>query len=497
MGPRILIALGFGVAVAHLAVALVAPGSVATGWLINAAFVTGAALCLWRAASTRRERVAWVCVGAGLLCQALADRYYKEVLQSSAHVSQPSVSDFGFLAFYPLVGVAIVLMLRARVQSVTRSLALDAAVAALAVLTLVATFVFSDVLTTSGGDLSATITNLAYPIADLILLGLLVGGTQMLTKRSDRGLILMGAALILFVVADVIYLYGAAAGTYAPGGWLDAFWSFAAIAMGVAAWQRERPQDRETWEPSQRALITVAAAILVAAAMQVWDHFEHSTAVAVYLTTATILAALARLVVALKAEQDTREELAVSEARYQELALHDPLTGLANRSLLTDRLDHLFTRRAPFAPAALIMVDLDYFKDVNDSLGHAAGDELLTQVATRLRRCVRPEDTVARFGGDEFSIVMTTDDERIAIRCGERIAAALRRPYQLAGKTVDSSASVGVAVSTSSEETSAVLELHADLALYEAKAKGRAQSVFYRAELDASARSQRATSIRS
>jgi diguanylate cyclase (GGDEF)-like protein len=306
----------------------------------------------------------------------------------------------------------------------------------------------------------------------------------MVTSRADRGLLLMGSALILFVIADVIYLYASAAGTYSPGGWLDALWSFAAVAMGSAAWQPVRPHDREAWEPSRRALITVVLATLVAATIQVWDHFHHATSLAVYLATATILAALARLVVALNAEQETREELGISEARYQELALHDPLTGLANRSLFRDRLGHLFTRRAPVDAPALIMVDVDHFKSVNDSLGHPAGDELLVEVASRLVQCVRSVDTVARLGGDEFCIVMAVPDPQIAVACGERVAAALRLPYELSGTVVDASASVGVAVSPLAGENSEVLQLHADLALYEAKAAGRAQSVLYEPQLE-------------
>ena len=116
MRPRYFCALAVAFALAHLVVAIAYPGSLATGWLINASFVSAALLCLWRAASSRSDRAAWLCIGAGLLCQAFGDRYYKSFLADAANVSQPSVADFGYLAFYPLAACAIVLLLRTRLR---------------------------------------------------------------------------------------------------------------------------------------------------------------------------------------------------------------------------------------------------------------------------------------------------------------------------------------------------------------------------------------------
>ena len=134
------------------------------------------------------------------------------------------------------------------------------------------------------------------------------------------------------------------------------------------------------------------------------------------------------------AEHEARDLLAASEARYRDLALHDSLTGLAKRELFNDRLEHLLRRRGPVEPTAVIMIDLDDFKSINDTLGHAAGDELLAEVASRLMRCTRPEDTVARLGGDEFSVLMKTDDPEIATELGRRIAER-SAPWRFAGRT--------------------------------------------------------------
>jgi diguanylate cyclase (GGDEF)-like protein len=479
-GPRLLAALGVGAVVAHLTIAIADPGAGATGWLINATFITGAALCLWRSTSSRRGRIAWACVGAGLLFQALADRYYKQVLANQAHVSQPSLADFGYLAFYPFAAVAIVLLLRSRVTSITRPLLLDAAVVGLAVMAAVAAFVLPDVLSISGGNLSASLTNVAYPIADLLLLGLLAGGTQLLAGKPDRALVLIGVALILFITADSIYLYGSAAGTYSVGGWVDSLWCLAAVLMGIAAWQPAlRYHEFQVWRPALRTLVAITVAAVAVSAILVLDSIHHLPAAAIYLTVATFLASLARLVVAINSERAARERLVLSEARYQDLALHDPLTGLANRSLFDDRVAHLFSRRAPAKAAAFIMVDIDHFKEVNDSLGHGAGDELLIEVARRLVECVRPEDTVARLGGDEFCIVLAAENSQAAVRCGERIVTAMGRPFALAGAPAHATASVGIAVRTSHQESANDLQQHADQALYRAKAAGRGRSVLY------------------
>ena len=118
------------------------------------------------------------------------------------------------------------------------------------------------------------------------------------------------------------------------------------------------------------------------------------------------------------------------EIRYQ--AFHDALTGLANRALLLERLNHALIRRER-TPMALLFLDLDEFKGVNDALGHAAGDDLLVGFARRLESLIRPSDTPARFGGDEFAILLEDTDEPSAIAVAERILASLRTSFRVAG----------------------------------------------------------------
>ncbi len=164
-----------------------------------------------------------------------------------------------------------------------------------------------------------------------------------------------------------------------------------------------------------------------------------------------------------------------TEAELAHQALHDPLTGLANRALLLDQLARILARRQRVAQAvALLFLDLDRFKVVNDSLGHIAGDQLLVQTAKRLASALRPTDTVARLGGDEF-VVLIDDftDPRDPIVLAERIHQVLKAPVLVDGNEVFTTVSIGIAVANAPDDTAEGLLRDADAAMYLAKARGR------------------------
>jgi diguanylate cyclase (GGDEF)-like protein len=169
---------------------------------------------------------------------------------------------------------------------------------------------------------------------------------------------------------------------------------------------------------------------------------------------------------------------AVERHRKEEItrhaALHDPLTGLPNRALALDRLDlALARRRREGSDVAMLMLDLDRFKIINDSLGHAVGDELLLALASRLQGSVRPSDTVARLSGDEFVVVFERPaGVRHVVALAERISAAVRRPFELASGEHYLTASIGIAMAERPEDTSASLLRDADAAMYRAKQRG-------------------------
>jgi diguanylate cyclase (GGDEF)-like protein len=168
--------------------------------------------------------------------------------------------------------------------------------------------------------------------------------------------------------------------------------------------------------------------------------------------------------------EDITDRLAF-EARLEHQANHDPLTGLPNRTLLAHYVADRF--RPGAGGLACLFLDLDNFKVVNDSLGHTAGDELLVEVAERLRATVRPGDLVARFGGDEFVVVCEHVDEDAAVALAGRVSEALARPMRLGGVDIRPYASVGVTVQTAEHTAAEELIRDCDIAMYQAKAGGK------------------------
>lgn len=158
-------------------------------------------------------------------------------------------------------------------------------------------------------------------------------------------------------------------------------------------------------------------------------------------------------------------------------ALHDPLTRLANRALFVDRLENGLARAERYGRSlAVLIVDLDGFKAVNDRLGHAVGDEALVAAAERLKSCLRGSDTAARLGGDEFAVILEDLDEDEASRVAGRVVHALDAPFSLAGYELEMGGSVGVAFSRHGAGTPDDLMLTADAAMYEAKRSGKRRS---------------------
>jgi diguanylate cyclase (GGDEF)-like protein/PAS domain S-box-containing protein len=183
-------------------------------------------------------------------------------------------------------------------------------------------------------------------------------------------------------------------------------------------------------------------------------------------------------------------ELREREAHLAHQAFHDALTGLPNRALFLDRLDRALARgrRDEDATCAVLFLDLDRFKQVNDSLGHAAGDQLLVAVTTLLRACLRDTDTLARFGGDEFALLLEdVGDLAGALRVAERLLAALQAPLLVAGREIVVTTSAGIALHTGAGDTSADLLRFADVALYRAKEAGRGRCEAFYPDMDGAA----------
>lgn len=190
---------------------------------------------------------------------------------------------------------------------------------------------------------------------------------------------------------------------------------------------------------------------------------------------------------------DTLVQLRASEAQAQHLAFHDPLTGLPNRALFRNRLDHSLSRARRGEPLAVLLLDLDRFKRVNDTLGHLAGDELIREFGVRLSELVRDCDTVARLSGDEFAILlpgMAAHDDLAAL-C-ERILASVRERFDLLGNSAYVGVSIGMICAPEFGLDRSELLRKADIALYRAKTEGRDRHLMFGAHMDEHVQSRNA-----
>jgi two-component system cell cycle response regulator len=386
---------------AYAAVILVPLGGSATQdafgrWVYDAVVLGAAAMVLARARRVPGERLAWLSLGAGMLLWALGQTYYSVVLYYASPAPFPSPSDALFLAFYPLAFVALVRLLRSRACKIDSLAWVDGLIGALAVAALAAAAIFPPVLEALGGKPLGVAVSLAYPCADLVLLGLVAAALTTTSWRSDRAWLLIAGALVLFGISDVVYLSVAGQSTEALNlasvGWPLAFGLLAAAAWlpGAAPGRRERRTGRSIALP-----IVLASTVIALLAI---GNLTPIGVVAVALSVASLLVVLVRLAATFALNM---RMLSSSERR----ATTDPLTGLRNRrSLLADLEAGLAAGESH--PAVLGLFDLDGFKAYNDSFGHAAGDELLKRLGANLVVATRPWGAAYRLGGDEFCVLV-------------------------------------------------------------------------------------------
>lgn len=202
-----------------------------------------------------------------------------------------------------------------------------------------------------------------------------------------------------------------------------------------------------------------------------------------------LMASFSKMAATIETQAEEIRQFPVRLDQLAKQALKDPLTSLPNRALFMDRLAHTLARLERRADRlAVLFLDLDRFKVINDSLGHSVGDRLLIEVSRRLQTCLRPEDTVARLGGDEFGILLEgVNDESRATRVAERIASALRGAFTFDGREVFITASIGIALSPSPQSQPEEILRDADLAMYHAKAQGKVQFAVFDASMNAAA----------
>jgi two-component system, cell cycle response regulator len=374
-----------------------------------------ALLCAMRVIARPDERVAWSLLALGLALYAGGNIYWSVALADLDEAPFPSIADGLWLSFYPLAYVAIVLLAKARMPRLGVRLWLDGIIAALTVAAISAAIVFKQVRAVTGGDAADIWTNLAYPLADMVLFGIVAGVMAAGRKRLDRTWIALGLGLGVFAVCDSIYLYQVAKETYVTGTVLDLGWIIGAFVVSIAAWQPGRRETAPIDDVPSIALPVVLS--LGSLALLVQDHGSSTETLAVALAAASMLAVICRLAVT---HRQSRENLTFSRQQ----ARTDSLTGLGNRLKLLRDLE-LLRADEHTQPHLLLLFDLDGFKHYNDSYGHPAGDALLRQLGTQLQAEVDGEALAYRMGGDEFCVLAPWDDEAEPGALIDRTRAAL------------------------------------------------------------------------
>ena len=423
-----------------------------------------------------RHRAPWILFALGQASFLTADVIYYWLETHTETVPFPSIADAFYLLMYPLVIAGLLLKIRKN-STGTKDWAglIDAGIFAIALFSVLWVLVMDTYVPIAGQATTERLISLCYPVMDLAVLFVAIR-LAVIIHRRHRSLTLIIMALGSLVIADVQYGVLNAADAFQTGSIVDAFWLGFYVLFALAAihpsmsGELRSPTSQLERISNVRLVLMFLATLTVPVIDLMWgtpaDRF-------VTLTSSAVLFALmlGRVLGLVRTVEHGREML------HQE-ARQDPLTGLANRTQFTERT--MTALESSRDSIAVLLIDLDDFKAVNDSMGHEAGDHVLTTVADRIRRCVRESDVVARLGGDEFAVLITkTIDRQDAANSASRIIRALSEPITVLNRQVRVGASVGIAVQGQEQDNVQSLLRGADVAMYLAKRQGKGRYEFF------------------
>jgi diguanylate cyclase len=438
----------------------------------------GAALVLARACAPRPARLGWGLVAGGMVIYVTTFALYG-VPSEAVH----RIADLFGLAVYPLYIGAIVLLLRQASATFHDSTALDGLVAALGVASL-ATLAFGPTMADTSLSFGTRFSLLAYAAGDILILSILLGAMAALGWPWRSGWTRLVAGFALMTVADVYGVLVPAVGTLDNVPLVTICWPIAALLIARAAWST--PTPTRLVKGSTRLLVVPGLVTFFALGVLTSDIGGVQVP-----GISQVLAAAAVVAVFVRTALTFREVSDLAETRR--LVVTDELTGLHNRRELYARLDEQIAHLSGDGTLALLMLDLDRFKEVNDALGHAVGDDLLRQIGSRLVDelvgLIGARGVVARLGGDEFAVLMEGGDQVAAESAAAHIETILQRPFPLDGITLHVAASTGIAMAPAHASDRTSLMRCADVAMYDAKRAGVGHST-YAASSDANARTR-------
>ena len=445
-------------------------GTVAYAVVLAFGFLSTMTVLVLRAATAATDRRVWLALAfaagtwmAGTICESTV-----------GHADGAAIgpADALWLAFYPCAYLAVVLRARTTLHRLARSLRLDGLIGVLAVGAVGWLLLVDPILASARLTHAETAVNAAYVTGDVGVMGLVVGVLALHGWRAGRGWGMLAAGLAVFAAGDSLYLVQLVDGTYVEGTPLDVLWAGGLLLMALSAWQP--PAVKRPAAPTLAVLAPPFAFALAALGVLVYGGLQRAPAVSILLAAGAVLASMGRTALTIA---DIRR---LAEVRRQ--ATTDDLTGLPNRRHLDRSLhERLEVARLRGTSVALLLIDLDGFKELNDTLGHRAGDLVLEQIGPRLRAVLRAGDELARLGGDEFAVVLS--DAADAEPVGRRMRQALEAGLTVDGIDVRIGASIGIALFPEHGEDAETLLQRADVAMYQAKA-ARSGHAFYERDRD-------------
>jgi diguanylate cyclase (GGDEF)-like protein len=356
------------------------------------------------------------------------------------------ISDFLYLLFYPFIFIAIPRLIRTNISNTILE-NIDAAIVALGVSALATALLMKPVLPNYSGDQLETFFAIIFPVADIVLIALIISLNpfQGLTWRS----FILSLGIFAFATADFINLWLSSHGKYKFGSWTDSLWLIALFLIVESIWHKRDESDSQI--PTHPVLIAVAVLFSAVLLSLLALKPGYLPGFIIGPAIATLFLAFIRMVVALRQAQEIGAE--------RTLARTDELTGLPNRRKFMAELIEFSNTQG-----ALLLLDLDGFKPINDQYGHEVGDQLLRAVSQRFRRSLPSHSTLARLGGDEFGALISGDFES-TMEAALALHASASYPFSIAGKTIMIGVSVGFVTNDGTRDM-----LHrADQAMYKAK----------------------------
>jgi len=436
-----------------------------------AAFLLVGGIGLAGAARHPSPRRSWLLMAFGAMLASIAWAVWLLVISHMAKEPSTSASDLMWYCAYPIALVGMFGLLRGGVRGrVPLGVLLDGVIAGAGVTAVTSAVLFPAVAAATHHS-GASFSGFVYPTMDMIIIAILVGGVALRGWRFDPVWAVLIGAFLVGMTADVIMAPNIAVGDHGYRELPELLYVIQFSLMNFAAWQAE-PRSSEQRLEHFSVIVLPAAFTFAAVGLLIYCQLVTLLVPVFALAIITLIAACARMALAF------RDVLTLSDARRQ--AMTDELTQLPNRRMFMTRLrDCIGAARLSDGGVTAMLLDLDNFKWLNDTLGHEAGDELLRMIGPRLQNALRTTDTVARLGGDEFAVLLDPKPDQAGIeRVAGKMLDALREPFALQGLSFRVTASIGVASFPDHAHAPDELMRRADVAMYLAKESKRGFEIF-------------------